>query len=76
MTNLLNNAAKYTDPGGSIAIIVDRSDDGAVVRVRDTGIGVKHASHRGYPGPTMSRGMPAQKGTEGASPRIPSLVTI
>jgi signal transduction histidine kinase len=40
MTNLLNNAAKYTAPGGVIAITLDRSESGAVVRVRDTGIGI------------------------------------
>jgi PAS domain S-box-containing protein len=39
--NLLNNAAKYTEPGGEIAITVDREGDEAVVRVRDTGIGMQ-----------------------------------
>jgi PAS domain S-box-containing protein len=40
MTNLLNNAAKYTDPGGCITITLDRSGDRAIVRVCDTGIGI------------------------------------
>ena len=39
-TNLLNNAAKYTDPGGHIAIIVTVEDGEAVVTVRDDGIGM------------------------------------
>jgi PAS domain S-box-containing protein len=38
--NLLNNAAKYTDPGGHIAIIVAVEDGEAVVTVRDDGIGM------------------------------------
>ncbi len=39
-TNLLNNAAKYTMPGGHIWLRVDREGSEAVVRVRDNGIGV------------------------------------
>jgi signal transduction histidine kinase/CheY-like chemotaxis protein len=38
--NLLHNAAKYTEPGGRIAVAVEREDDQAVVRVRDDGIGI------------------------------------
>jgi PAS domain S-box-containing protein len=38
--NLLNNAAKYTDPGGRIWVDVRREDGHAVVSVRDTGIGI------------------------------------
>jgi CheY-like chemotaxis protein len=38
--NLLNNAAKYTEPGGQIRIEAAREGDVAVVRVRDTGIGI------------------------------------
>jgi signal transduction histidine kinase/CheY-like chemotaxis protein len=39
LVNLLNNAAKYTDPGGQIAVAVERRDDQAVIRVRDSGVG-------------------------------------
>ncbi len=40
--NLLNNAAKYTEPGGQIQLTVEAADGGeVVVRVRDTGIGIK-----------------------------------
>jgi len=39
VTNLLNNAAKYTMPGGHIWLRVDREGHEAVVRVRDNGIG-------------------------------------
>jgi CheY-like chemotaxis protein/anti-sigma regulatory factor (Ser/Thr protein kinase) len=38
--NLLNNAAKYTPHGGQIRISVGREGQNAVVRVRDTGIGM------------------------------------
>jgi CheY-like chemotaxis protein len=40
LTNLLNNAAKYTDPGGQIELSARREDDELVLRVRDTGIGI------------------------------------
>ncbi len=40
VANLLNNAAKYTDRGGRIALVADREGDEAVVRVRDNGIGL------------------------------------
>lgn len=39
-TNLLNNAAKYTDPGGTIALTAETQDGAAVVVVRDNGIGI------------------------------------
>lgn len=40
VSNLLNNAAKYTPPGGRIALKVARDGDEAVLSVRDTGIGI------------------------------------
>jgi signal transduction histidine kinase len=38
--NLLSNAAKYTDAGGSIGLRVVREMSQAVVRIRDSGIGI------------------------------------
>jgi signal transduction histidine kinase/DNA-binding response OmpR family regulator len=38
--NLLNNAAKYTPPGGRIAVAGETDGGEAVLRVRDTGIGM------------------------------------
>lgn len=38
--NLLNNAAKYTDPGGTITLTASFSAGNAVVSVSDTGIGM------------------------------------
>ncbi|MDZ4850595.1 MAG: hybrid sensor histidine kinase/response regulator [Pirellulaceae bacterium] len=39
-TNLLNNAAKYTEEGGRIWITAEVLEGQVVVRVRDTGIGI------------------------------------
>jgi CheY-like chemotaxis protein/anti-sigma regulatory factor (Ser/Thr protein kinase) len=38
--NLLNNAAKYTEPGGQIWLSVRRAGDQVVISVRDTGVGI------------------------------------
>ncbi|MBC7842868.1 MAG: response regulator [Gemmatimonadaceae bacterium] len=40
VVNLLNNAVKYTDAGGGIWLTVEEENDMAMVRVRDTGIGI------------------------------------
>jgi signal transduction histidine kinase len=40
LINLLNNAAKYTNPGGQVWLSAAREGDEAVVRVRDTGVGI------------------------------------
>jgi CheY-like chemotaxis protein len=40
LVNLLANAAKYTDPGGTIRIAMHREDAQALVTVSDTGMGI------------------------------------
>jgi signal transduction histidine kinase len=40
VANVLNNAAKYTDPGGDIRVSLEEEADAAVLRVRDDGIGI------------------------------------
>jgi signal transduction histidine kinase/ActR/RegA family two-component response regulator len=40
IANLLNNAAKYTDPGGQIWLTARRERTEAVVTVRDNGMGI------------------------------------
>ena len=40
MVNLLTNAAKYTDEGGSIALDVQLEEGSAVLRVTDNGMGI------------------------------------
>jgi signal transduction histidine kinase/CheY-like chemotaxis protein len=39
-TNILHNAAKYTDPGGAITLTCRRLPEAVEVAVRDTGIGI------------------------------------
>lgn len=43
ISNLLMNAAKYTDKAGDIWLSAERDDHEAVIRVRDTGIGIDEA---------------------------------
>jgi signal transduction histidine kinase/ActR/RegA family two-component response regulator len=39
-SNLLNNAAKYNEPGGHIRLTAERQGSDAVVTVKDTGVGI------------------------------------
>ncbi len=39
-SNLLTNAAKYTEPGGVVSVTAARKDARIVIRIRDTGIGI------------------------------------
>ena len=41
LANLLNNAAKYTEPRGRIAMSAAEEDGDVVFRVRDSGIGIR-----------------------------------
>lgn len=41
LANLLTNAAKFTLPGGRIDVSVETTDDGVVIRTRDTGVGIE-----------------------------------
>jgi CheY-like chemotaxis protein/two-component sensor histidine kinase len=43
VSNLLNNAAKYTGRDGQIWLIAERAGNDAVVTVRDTGVGISRA---------------------------------
>ena len=40
VANLLNNSAKYSEPGGHIKVVVTRDGGEAVIQVADTGMGI------------------------------------
>jgi CheY-like chemotaxis protein/two-component sensor histidine kinase len=40
LNNLMNNACKYTEPGGHVWLSAERHGSEVVVRVRDTGLGI------------------------------------
>jgi len=40
LSNLLNNAAKYTEQGGKISVSVECEGRTAVIRIKDTGVGI------------------------------------
>jgi signal transduction histidine kinase len=40
ISNLLNNAAKYTEAGGRVTLSAAEEDDRVTIRVRDTGVGI------------------------------------
>jgi signal transduction histidine kinase len=40
LVNLLTNAARYTEPGGRVGVALERRKGEALVRVRDTGMGL------------------------------------
>ncbi|MEK7063083.1 MAG: MASE1 domain-containing protein, partial [Patescibacteria group bacterium] len=41
LVNLLNNAAKYTNPGGTISVTATGTRERIAIRVRDNGIGIQ-----------------------------------
>lgn len=41
ISNLLSNAMKYTSDGGNITIIIGKNEKSAIIKVEDTGIGLK-----------------------------------
>ncbi|MDQ2730968.1 MAG: PAS domain-containing sensor histidine kinase, partial [Armatimonadota bacterium] len=40
ITNLLGNAVKYTEPGGSVWLTLEGAEGWVIIKIRDTGIGV------------------------------------
>ena len=44
--NLLTNAIKYTQPGGSVEVSLDETESGYSVKVKDTGIGMSKEAQK------------------------------
>ncbi|MCX7094576.1 MAG: PAS domain-containing protein [Methylobacter sp.] len=44
VSNLLNNAAKYTEQGGHISLTIEHIKDQVCIRVRDTGCGIESSA--------------------------------
>ena len=40
LTNVLCNAAKFTEPGGQVTVVAERDGPDVVIRVSDTGVGI------------------------------------
>jgi signal transduction histidine kinase len=40
VSNLIINAIQYTPAGGQVTVVLDRSDDRALIQIQDTGIGI------------------------------------
>jgi signal transduction histidine kinase len=49
LSNLLNNAAKYTPAGGEIRVDARREDDRVAISVQDNGRGIEPARAEGTP---------------------------
>lgn len=69
LTNILNNAARYTSPGGHIAVTVSRSDSvdapAAHISVRDNGRGIEPGLLRSIFGMFVQGKDPLQRPTGG-----------
>jgi len=56
LVNLLNNAGKYTNPGGHISLLCSREGQQAVLRIVDSGIGIEREKLAGVFEPFGQRG--------------------
>lgn len=46
VSNLIINAIQYTPAGGQVSVILDRSDNHALIQVQDTGIGIAQSEQQ------------------------------
>jgi signal transduction histidine kinase len=64
--NLLDNAVRYTNPGGRVTVIVEPRQNQALLAVRDTGIGIAR-EHLPHIFERFYRADPARRRTGGSS---------
>ncbi len=64
--NLLDNAAKYTQPGGQVIVSVAVENAQAVLSVQDTGIGIAPENLPRVFEPFMREGIPAGRSNQGS----------
>lgn len=65
LTNLLNNAAKFTPPDGNISVTLQAQEGEAVIRIKDDGIGIAPEElHRVFELFSQTR-QPAAQGNDG-----------
>lgn len=43
ITNLVSNAIKYSNDGGTVRVVIENAEDSAMIRVQDDGIGISQA---------------------------------
>jgi signal transduction histidine kinase/ActR/RegA family two-component response regulator len=78
MVNLLNNAAKYTNPGGTVALHVMQDKHFVVMSVKDNGIGISKAMQKRIFEPffQVRRGKLATEGLGVGLPLVRNLVEM
>jgi PAS domain S-box-containing protein len=63
--NLLHNAAKFTPPGGRVALVLEREGEKALIRVQDNGMGLAPELEERVFEPFMQAHQTLERGTGG-----------
>lgn len=69
--NILSNAVKFTPAGGEVALRVFSVDDGTIVEISDTGIGMTAEEMNGLWDPARRRSRPGTAGERGTGLGLP-----
>ena len=79
LINLVSNAIKFTEAGGRVTVEISADEDGLVIAVRDTGVGI---APKDFPvifepfGQARGAGINHQEGTGLGLPLVQSLVEL
>ena len=76
LTNLVSNAVKYTDAGGSILVAAERRGSDVVLRVADTGFGISEEDQIGLFSPFYRTTNPEALGQPGTGLGLSIVATI